>query len=149
MEGLSFKTLFINNTFVDQHVKCYILDVTGLILGRVISRIIHIITGKNKPYYSPNINCGDKIIIINANKIKVTGNKLSNKKYVRYTGYPGGKKYVLLKDQLNLSSIKVIEHAIKGMLPKNRLRKSFMKNLYIFNSDKHNFCKKNIEILSL
>lgn len=147
MDSLSFKTLFINNSFINKHSECYLIDATGYILGRLTSNIIKIITGKHKSYYTPHVVCGDEIIIINASKVKLTGNKLLNKKYIRYTGYPGGKKHVLCKDLLLLDASKVLISSIKGMLPKNKLYDNILNRIHIFNSNSHKINYKHIKTL--
>ena len=98
-----------------------LIDATDLVLGRLASRVALVLRGKNKPSYTPHMDCGDNVIIINADKIKLTGNKLTDKVYVRHTGYPGGQRFTTAKDILKKKPTELLRMAVKGMLPKNRL----------------------------
>ena len=110
-------------------------DATGKTLGRFASRIANIARGKNKPSYTPFLDCGDNIIIINAKKIILTGNKANKKEYISYSGYPGGQK---VKSFSKLDPCKIMRHAVNGMIPKNRLGKKICKNIRIFADSNHN-----------
>ncbi|WP_212113362.1 50S ribosomal protein L13 [Candidatus Shikimatogenerans silvanidophilus] len=139
-----FKTLFYSEKKIKK--KWFIIDAKNKILGRLSSIVSNIITGKNKPNYSPNINCGDKVIIINSKKIKISGKKKEKKIYIRYTGYPGGKKIYTFKELIKKNPNKIIENSIKRMLPKNRLgRKIYKKNLYVYSGKEHKHKSQNIE----
>ncbi|AWU42578.1 50S ribosomal protein L13 [Blattabacterium punctulatus] len=132
MDFLSFKTINKNDS-----KNWIIMDAKDQYLGRFSTKIALIIRGKHKTNFSPNLDCGDYVIVINSKKIKLTGKKWINKKYIRYTGYPGGKKIIFAKDLLIKNSTKIIYKAVKGMLPKNRLGNKIIKNLHIYPSSEH------------
>ena len=115
----------------------YVIDVTDRILGRIAVKIADKIRGKDKPYYTPYTDGGDYVIVINAEKIKVTGSKFDNKKYYRHSLFPGGLKTETFKDLLAKNPEKIIEEAVKGMLPKNKLNKSVIKKLKVFSGPNH------------
>ena len=108
--------------------KWYVIDASGQTLGRLSTQVAMLLMGKNKPSYTPNIVSGDVVIVINSAKIKVTGNKLTDKFYYRHSGYPGGIKETSLRELLQKNPNKVIEHAVSGMLPKNKLQAQMLKN---------------------
>ena len=114
-----------------------LVDATGLTLGRLASEIAQILKGKRKPQYSPHVDVGDFVIIVNASKIKVTGNKLEGKRYFRHSGYPGGLKEVTLQSLLAKRPERVIEHAVKGMLPKNTLGRAMGMKLKVYAGPEH------------
>lgn len=114
------------------------MDATNQILGRFSSKIASIIIGKHKPFFSPHIDCGDHVIVINSNNIRLTGKKWNHKKYIHYTGYPGGQKETYVKNLLNKDSRILIYRAVNGMLPKNRLRRLILKNLHVYKKSNHN-----------
>ena len=116
----------------------FVIDVTDRILGRIAVKIADKIRGKDKPYYTPYTDGGDYVIVINAEKIKVTGSKFDNKKYYRHSLFPGGLKTETFKDLLAKNPEKIIEEAVKGMLPKNKLNKSVIKKLKVFSGPNHN-----------
>ena len=115
----------------------YVVDAQGETLGRLATRVATILRGKHKSIYTPHVDCGDYVIIVNAEKIHTTGQKLTQKKYYRYSGYPGGLKEVTLKDQLQQFPNRVLESAIKGMLPKNRLGRRMFKKLKVYAGPEH------------
>ncbi len=115
----------------------YLVDAQGQTLGRLASKIASIIRGKHKPIYSPHLDCGDFVIVINADKVRVTGRKLDQKNYYRHSGYPGGLKTTNLRDQLAQHPERVIETAIRGMLPKNKLGRQMIKKLKVYAGDAH------------
>ncbi|MBR0515909.1 MAG: 50S ribosomal protein L13 [Eubacterium sp.] len=117
--------------------KWYVVDATGHTLGRLTSEIAKILRGKNKPTYTPSIDTGDYVIVVNADKIKVTGNKLNDKIYYRHSDHVGGLKSITLKDQLAKDSTEVIKHAVKGMLPKGPLGRSMMDKLFVYAGPDH------------
>lgn len=117
--------------------KWYIFDATGQTLGRFASRISKILMGKHKPTYTPNIDCGDFVIVINADKIRVTGKKLTDKIYFKHTGYIGNLKAQTLKERLEKEPEKVIIDAVWGMLPKTRLGRKMIKKLKVYRGSKH------------
>ena len=115
----------------------FVIDVTDKILGRIAVKIADKIRGKDKPYFTPHTDGGDYVIVINAEKIKVTGSKFDNKKYYRHSLFPGGLKTETFKDLLAKNPEKIIEEAVKGMLPKNKLNKSVIKKLKVFSGPNH------------
>ena len=115
----------------------HVVDANGKILGKLATDVSTLLTGKHKAIYTPNINVGDKVVVINSGKITVSKNKLKDKIYYRHTGYPGGIKSEKLEGLLKKDSTKVIRLAVKGMLPKNKLRKHRLANLYIYKGTEH------------
>ena len=128
MNYLSYKTVSVNKENANK--KWYVVDAEGQILGRLASQVAMILRGKRKACFTPHSDCGDNVIIINAEKVVLTGNKMTQKYYMRYTGYPGGQRIRTVKEQLQRKPTFVLEHAIKGMLPKNRLGNAILKHLY-------------------
>ena len=121
----------------DSNKDWYVIDATDVVLGRLASKVAHMLKGKHKPQYQPHTDEGDYIIVINAKKIKVTGNKLSDKIYYKHTGYIGNMKQTPLGKMLDKKPDFVIKNAVKGMLPKNPLGRSMIKKLKIYESDTH------------
>ena len=129
MNTLSYKTVSANAKTVNK--QWVVVDAQGEILGRLSSKIAMIIRGKNKPEYTPHVDCGDNVIVINADKIKLTGNKFSEKIYTSYTGYPGGQRFISPKELMAKHPKRVIEKAVRGMLPKTKLGAKLYTNLYV------------------
>ena len=129
--------------------KWYLIDAKDKILGRIATRIATILIGKNKPIWSPNIDTGDFVIVINAEKIKVTGKKLFDKKYYKHSGYIGSLKEVPLYSLLNKSPETVIKLAVKGMLPKNKLGRKMIKKLKVYKGEKHPHISQNLILLEV
>jgi large subunit ribosomal protein L13 len=115
----------------------YVVDAEGQTLGRLASRIASVLRGKHKPQYSPAVDVGDHIIVVNAEKIRVTGRKMEQKMYYRHSGYPGGLTEITLADQLKRHPNRVIHAAVRGMLPRNRLGRSMLKKLKIYAGPEH------------
>ena len=115
----------------------YIIDADGQNLGRLASKIASVILGKHKPNYTPGVNTGDYVIVINAERISVTGSKLDDKYYYRHSGYPGGFKQISLRDQLAKHPRRVVESAVRGMLPHNRFGRKLFKNLKVYAGQNH------------
>jgi large subunit ribosomal protein L13 len=115
----------------------YVVDAQGRTLGRLASEIAKILRGKHKPIYVPHLDCGDYVIVVNAEKVRVTGKKLDQKFYYRHSGYPGGLKSINLRDQLQKHPSRVLEAAVRGMLPKNRLGRAMIKKLKVYAGDSH------------
>jgi large subunit ribosomal protein L13 len=115
----------------------YVVDAEGETLGRLASRIAPILKGKHKPIYTPHLDCGDFVIIVNAEKVRVTGRKLDQKFYHRHSGYPGGLKSISLRDQLDKYPERVLQAAVRGMLPKNKLGRRMLKKLKVYAGDSH------------
>lgn len=133
------KTRFYN----DVEGKWLLIDVKDMVLGRVATRIARILQGKNKASYSPNFLCGDKVVIVNAKYIRVTGNKLKEKVYDKYTGYPSGRKEITLERLNEKNSTLALQKAVKGMLPKNALAKRMLRNLKIYPEEGHSHAGQN------
>mgnify|MGYP002738789092 CR=1 FL=1 len=129
--------------------KWYLVDANGLTLGRVATEVASILRGKNKPTYTPHVDTGDYVVIINAEKIKVTGNKANYKYYKRYSGYAGGLKEIPYKDMLEKHPERILEHAIKGMLPKNSLGRDMFRKLRVYAGPEHNNQAQNPELIEL
>ena len=147
MNTLSFKTISANDATVTH--KWYIVDATNLTLGRMSARIAAILRGKNKPYFTPHVDCGDYVIVINADKVVLTGNKLRDKQYLTYPGYPGGQKAEAAGKLLNRRPEAVIERAVKGMLPHNRLGRQLYKKLFVYAGAEHPHAAQKPESLAL
>jgi len=120
----------------------HLIDANGQILGRLASEIATLLIGKHKPYFVSHLDCGDYVVVINAKEIKVTGKKETQKQYYRHSGYPGGFRQVTLKEQMAKDPRKIIEHAVAGMLPKNKLKDKRLVRLKIFIDEKHPYGKK-------
>ena len=116
----------------------YVVDAEGQTLGRLASKIAAVLRGKHKPIYSPSVDCGDYVIVLNADKIHVTGRRMDQKKYYRHSGYPGGLSEISLRDQLKKYPTRPVELAVKGMLPKNRLGRKMIKKLKVYAGSEHN-----------
>lgn len=115
----------------------HVIDASGQTLGRLATRIANLIMGKHKPSYAPNMDTGDYVIVLNAAKVKVTGKKGRDKIYYRYTGYPGGLRAVTLDETMKTHPTRVIEHAVKGMIPHTSLGKAMLKKLKVYDGDSH------------
>jgi large subunit ribosomal protein L13 len=115
----------------------YVIDAQGQTLGRLATQVATLLRGKHKPTYTPHVDCGDYVIIVNAEKIHVTGQKMTQKNYYRHSGYPGGIKQVTLRDQLQKFPDRVVEQAVRGMLPKNRLGRRMFKKLKVYAGSDH------------
>ena len=120
----------------------HLIDANGQILGRLASEIATLLIGKHKPYFVPHLDCGDFVVVTNAAEVVVTGRKSKDKKYYRHSGYPGGFRQVTLKEQMAKDPRKIIEHAVAGMLPKNKLKDKRLARLKIFIDEKHPYESK-------
>ncbi|MEL6561982.1 MAG: 50S ribosomal protein L13 [Bacteroidota bacterium] len=135
MDTLSYKTISLNKATAENN--WLVVDADSKVLGRVASEIAKLIRGKHKPGYTPHVNCGDNVIVLNADKIKLTGKKWTDKVYVRHTGFPGGQRHTTANELKAKSSTLLIENAVRGMLPKNRLGRQLFKNLYVYEGSEH------------
>ena len=135
MDTLSYKTVSANKATVNK--EWVVIDAADQVLGRLSSRIALILRGKNKPCFTPHVDCGDNVIVINADKVRLTGKKMTNKVYVRHTGHPGGQRFSSPKELANRRPLAVVEHAVKGMLPKNRLGADLFRNLFVYTGTEH------------
>ncbi len=135
VDTLSYKTVSVNKNTAQK--EWVLVDATDQILGRLTSRVAMILRGKHKPSFTPHVDCGDYVIIVNAEKVKLTGNKLTQREYVRHTGYPGGQRTETVENLLKRKPEAVIEKSVRGMLPKNKLGSELFRNLHVFVGDKH------------
>ena len=135
MDSLSYKTISANAATVTK--EWVVIDATNEVLGRLASQVAKILRGKHKPSYTPHADCGDYVIVINAEKVKLTGDKLTDKVYVRHTGYPGGQRFATAGDYLKKKPTFVVEEAVRGMLPKTRLGDAIFKNLKVYAGAEH------------
>lgn len=130
MDNLSYKTVSANKATVQK--EWVVVDAEGHNLGRLSTKVAMLLRGKYKPNYTPHVDCGDNVIIINAEKINLTGNKLNDKTYVRHTGYPGGQRFLTAKVMQEKNPALLVEKAVKGMLPKNKLGAQLFRNLNVY-----------------
>ena len=135
MDTLSYKTISANSKTANK--EWVIIDADEQILGRLSSKVAKFLRGKYKPSFTPHADTGDNVIIINAEKIRLTGKKWDDKIYVRYTGYPGGQRFTTAKEMMQKHPIRLVEKAIKGMLPKSRLGSQLFRNLYVYEGAEH------------
>ena len=135
MSKLHFTTKHANEATVQRN--WYVVDGTNQTVGRMCAKIASVLRGKNKAYYTPHVDCGDYIIVINCEKVVFTGNKMEDKEYLTFSGYPGGQKAEVAKNMLKRRPEVVIERAVKGMLPKNRLGRQMIKKLFVYVGPSH------------
>ena len=129
--------------------KWYLVDATDKTLGRLSSKIASMLRGKHKPIFTPHVDCGDYVVVINAEKVKVTGKKLEDKEYKRHSGYPGGLKTVTLEKMLEDKPEEVMIHAVKGMLPKGKLGRQMLKKLRVYKGAEHDHSAQKPEKLEI
>ena len=154
MDTLSYKTLSATPATIEK--KWVVIDATDQVLGRLCSNVAKILRGKNKADYTPNLDCGDNVIIINADKVILNGDKMSKREYLRYTGYPGGQRSYTPQDLMD-KSFKVTmkgKHplfikVVKGMLPKTKLGAAQLNNLYVYNGSEHPFADVNATVIDI
>ncbi len=146
-----YKDRYITNSTTPKEIQkeWLLVDADGAFLGRMASKIAKIIRGKHKTNFTPHMDCGDNVVVINAEKVKLSGNKWDQKEYARHTGYPGGRKITLAKDLLEKHPTRLIEKAVRGMLPKNKLGRSINKNLYVYSGENHNQEAQNPRLINL
>lgn len=135
MNTLSYKTVSANKATVEK--EWVLVDAEGQTLGRLASVVALMLRGKHKPSFTPHVDCGDNVIVVNADKVVLTGQKMTDKEYIRHTGYPGGQRIVKADELMKKHPIRLIEYAVKGMLPKNRLGNAIYKNLYVYAGPEH------------
>ena len=135
LESNSFKTVSIRKEDVQK--RWFLVDASDQNLGRMCSKVAKILRGKHKPSFTPHVDCGDNVVIINADKIRLSGEKLNQKEYIRHTGYPGGQRSVKAKDLLEKDSARIIKMAVKGMLPKNPLGRAMFSKLKVYAGETH------------
>ncbi len=147
MDTLSFKTISANKATVKK--EWVVVDAADQSLGRLGSKVAKLLRGKYKPNFTPHVDCGDNVIVINAAKVKITGNKATDRIYLRFTGYPGGQKEYTPGDLLKKSPEKLIRKVVKGMLPKNRLADAIMGNLYVYSGSEHEQTAQQPKLIDL
>ena len=135
VDTLSYKTVSLNAATVQK--EWVVIDATDLALGRLASRVALVLRGKTKPGYTPHVDCGDNVIVINAEKVALKGNKMTNRVYTRYTGFPGGQRFTTPKEILQKRPAELIRKSVKGMLPKTRLGDKIFGNLYVYAGPEH------------
>ncbi len=135
MDAVSYKTISANKEIVKK--EWVLIDAQEMVVGRLATAVARILKGKHKPYYTPSFDCGDNVVIINAEKVRFTGNKWTDKEYVHHTTYPGGQRFATPKEVMRKYPERILEHAIKGMLPKNKLGAQLYRNLHIYCGPNH------------
>ncbi len=147
MDTLSYKTKSANKETVTK--EWVLIDAENEILGRLASKAAFLLRGKHKPSYTPHVDCGDNVVIINADKINLSGNKWDDKEYVRHSGYPGGQRTTTAKELMVKKPTAMVEKAIKGMLPKNKLGSALFRNLYVYAGSEHKQEAQNPKAINL
>lgn len=147
MDTQSYKTVSLKAGDIKK--EWVVIDATDLVLGRLASRVALILRGKNKPSFTPNLDCGDNVIILNADKVKLTGKKMTDRVYVRYTGYPGGQRFSTPKEILAKKPTELVRMSVRGMLPKTRLGEKLIKNLYLYQGSEHPHQAQNPKVVKL
>lgn len=135
MDTLSYKTKSLKASELD--AKWFVIDADGEVVGRMCTKIADVLRGKHKPSFTPHMDCGDYVIVINAEKVRFTGNKMDQKEYQRYSGYPGGQRSLTAKELMEKKPYAIIEKAVKGMLPKTRLGRQQFKKLFVYAGAEH------------
>lgn len=135
MNTLSYKTVSANKSTARK--EWVVVDAAGQPLGRLASKVAKILRGKHKTNYTPHVDCGDNVIVLNAGKVELSGNKWNDKTYIWHTGYPGGQKFMTAIELKKKNSLRILEKSVKGMLPKNRLGAKLFKNLYLYEGEEH------------
>ena len=147
VDTLSYKTVSLNKATVDK--QWVVIDATNLALGRLASRVALVLRGKNKPGFTPHVDCGDNVIVINAEKVALSGKKMTDRVYTRYTGYPGGQRFTTPKEILAKQPERLVERAVKGMLPKTRLGEQIFHNLHVYAGPEHPHQAQNPKTIKL
>ena len=147
MNTLSYKTVSANKATADK--QWIVVDAEGHNLGRLSTKVAMLLRGKYKPSYTPHVDCGDNVIVINAEKINLTGNKLDDKTYIRHTGYPGGQRTLTAKVMQQKNPALLVEKAIKGMLPKNKLGAELFRNLNVYVGSEHTHAAQSRKTVNL
>ncbi len=135
MDTLSYKTISANKATAQK--DWVVIDATDLIVGRMASKVAKLLRGKYKPSFTPHVDCGDNVIILNADKVKLTGNKWTDRVYLSHTGYPGGQRELTPEVMMKKSPERYIKKVVKGMLPKNKLANKLLTNLYVYAGNEH------------
>jgi len=144
---LSYKTVSANKATVNK--EWLVIDAEGEVLGRLASVVAKLIRGKYKPEFTPHVDCGDNVIVLNAHKIKLTGNKWADKTYIHHTGYPGGQRSITAEKLMEKKPTEMVQKAVRGMLPKNRLGAALLKNLYVYAGNEHDHTAQKPKAIKL
>ena len=147
MDTLSYKTVSLNKATVDK--QWVVIDATDIALGRLASRVALVLRGKTKAGFTPNVDCGDNVIVVNAEKVALTGKKMTDRVYTRYTGYPGGQRFTTPKEILAKRPEELVRRAVKGMLPKTRLGDQILHNLHVYAGPEHPHQAQNPKTIKL
>lgn len=147
MDTLSYRTVSLNKATAQK--EWVVVDATDQILGRLSSKIALVLRGKHKPGYTPHVDCGDNVIVINAEKVRLTGNKLKGKVYIRHTGYPGGQRFQTAEELMAKHPARMVEKAVKGMLPKNSLGAKLFTNLHVYVGAEHDNIAQQPKVINL
>jgi len=147
VDTLSYKTISVNKANADK--KWFVVDAEGQTLGRLASRIAIVLRGKHKVNYTPHDDCGDYVVVINAEKVTLSGKKWSDKQYIRHTGYPGGQRVTTAEEMLNKHPERLLEKAVKGMLPKNKLGRAIYRNMKVYTGPDHEQEAQKPQVLDL
>ena len=147
MSTLSYKTSSANKATVTR--EWLVVDADGIVLGRLASRVAKLLRGKHKPNYTPHVDCGDKVIIINAEKVKMTGNKWSQRLFFYHSGYPGGRRNVTPAETMAKKPERLVEKAVRGMLPKNRLGRQLFRNCYVYVGNDHRHDAQKAKVIDI
>ena len=147
MDTLSYKTISANKATVNK--KWVLVDAEGQALGRLASKVAKLLRGKHKPNFTPHVDCGDNVIVINSEKISLSGNKWNDKTYIRHTGYPGGQRSLTATELFGKNPARVVEKSVKGMLPKNKLGADLFRNLTVVVGSEHAHAAQKPETINL
>lgn len=147
MDTLSYKTVSVNKESANK--QWVIVDAQNAVVGRLSAMVAMVLRGKHKPSFTPHSDCGDNVIIINAEKVRFTGNKWSKKVYIRHTGYPGGQRFTTAEELLEKKPEAILEKAVRGMLPKNRLGAELFRNLHVYVGTEHPHQAQQPSILNI
>ena len=145
MDALSYKTISANKATVNK--RWFVVDAEGKTLGRLSSSIAKVIRGKNQPDFTPHMDCGDNVIVLNAEKVALSRDKMTTKEYVSYSGYPGGQKFISARNLVAKKPEALVEKAVKGMLPKHKLGRAIFHNLFVYAGNEHPHQAQKPEIL--
>ena len=147
MNTLSYKTVSANKATANK--EWVVVDAAGQPLGRMASKVAKILRGKHKTNFNPHVDCGDNVIVLNAGQVALSGNKWADKEYIWHTGYPGGQKSLTAEELQKKDSLRLIEHAVRGMLPKNRLGRAILKNLHVYEGSEHKHEAQQPKVINL
>ncbi|MBT8254236.1 MAG: 50S ribosomal protein L13 [Flavobacteriaceae bacterium] len=147
MDTLSYKTKSANKATVNK--EWVLVDAEGQALGRLASKVAILLRGKHKTNFTPHVDCGDNVIVINAEKVSLSGNKWENKSYIRHTGYPGGQRSLTAKELMEKDPARLVEKSVKGMLPKNKLGAELFRNLNVFVGSEHKHEAQKPKVINL